>query len=748
MTSNKHLPDDVVRNMLGYIPVESLIYDQWVSIGMGLKNDNYPFEIWDEWSAKDKREGQYQGTEGTREKWDSFDKEGYTLGTVKDLAKKNGWTYPKNNSGYMDWEDEIYSDWEPDQATDQKTGNRSTTTNSKQEKEQNIVDHYLKIIEDANNKINLKDLDHALNVLYKDEDYIYFGGVKTSEGTFYKVANLKRDIAKNPELFETRLNTANGVYFCFNPFKDDSARRDDNISGYRYALIEWDHVPICKQIEIIIESRVPVKALIYSGGKSIHAIVPVNANNKEEYQNKVKKLFAKMNEYSEKCIDPMLYFQNEEYRSLCPSEVMKADPRHIDPANKNPSRLSRLPGAVRNGKQQKLLGVNLGDQNFDDWANILGKDSYGNEITSLKEFSGNQLNAYEAKEQEWIVEGILPLYGVTALSAPPKSYKSFMALDIAFSVAEGVPFLGFRTHQTSVLYIDTENTLDGFKRRSKLITDKIPDKFYCIPDSKENEILRINNGLLDQIKDQIKKHPDIRFIIIDMFSGIKPTEHSTKTKDVYLNDTIPVKTLVNYAFEKNITFLVIHHNKKGKEADKLDNVSGSSGFTGAVTGNWAITRESRESLEAELYVTGKEIPEETYCLEFNLETMKWGLLGNAKDIKAEKAERERLEKAEKQKAIFKNDPITRKITALLDQNNGWLSMSAKELINAIPEGWTYEQSFIDLKPPQLGKWLSNNANNLYSILGINTAIKRKTIAEGKHRTEKNEWIFSREDKVQ
>lgn len=39
----------------------------------------------------------------------------------------------------------------------------------------------------------------------------------------------------------------------------------------------------------------------------------------------------------------------------------------VDQANKNPSRLSRMPGIDRNGKRQKLLAVNIGRQSWQDW---------------------------------------------------------------------------------------------------------------------------------------------------------------------------------------------------------------------------------------------------------------------------------------------------------------------------------------------------------------------------------------------
>ena len=54
---------------------------------------------------------------------------------------------------------------------------------------------------------------------------------------------------------------------------------------------------------------------------------------------------------------------------------------------------------------------------------------------------------------EWLVEGLLPLRSVTMTYGPPKSGKSFAAIDLAASVATGRPWMGQATQQQNVLYV-------------------------------------------------------------------------------------------------------------------------------------------------------------------------------------------------------------------------------------------------------------------------------------------------------
>ena len=88
----KYIPltNDEVRVMLEY--VTDYERKNWASVGMALKHDGYPFEIWREWSFRDP-EGRWR--ENTSEtQWKSFKRNSgnvVTLGSIVMQAKQNGW---------------------------------------------------------------------------------------------------------------------------------------------------------------------------------------------------------------------------------------------------------------------------------------------------------------------------------------------------------------------------------------------------------------------------------------------------------------------------------------------------------------------------------------------------------------------------------------------------------------------------------------------------------------------------------
>lgn len=109
------------------------------------------------------------------------------------------------------------------------------------------------------------------------------------------------------------------------------------IATYRYALVEFDDMPLAEQCAFwagVIDARtLPLRSLTFSGGKSIHALVEIDAANPAAW---------------ERAIDKLLYAvchpcARREYQS--------------DRACRNPDRLPRLPGALRldKGTRQTLL---------------------------------------------------------------------------------------------------------------------------------------------------------------------------------------------------------------------------------------------------------------------------------------------------------------------------------------------------------------------------------------------------------
>mgnify|MGYP006952425672 CR=1 FL=1 len=89
--------------------------------------------------------------------------------------------------------------------------------------------------------------------------------------------------------------------------------------------------------------ELPCAALVYSGGKSVHAIVKVDAPDYAEYRKRVDYLYT-----------------------ACQKNGLT-----IDQQNRNPSRLSRMPGILRGSQRQTLLETNIGKSCWDGWRDWL-----------------------------------------------------------------------------------------------------------------------------------------------------------------------------------------------------------------------------------------------------------------------------------------------------------------------------------------------------------------------------------------
>lgn len=111
------------------------------------------------------------------------------------------------------------------------------------------------------------------------------------------------------------------------------------MTEYRYALVESDTIEIEKQNALLRELELPIAVLVHSGGKSLHAIVRIDAPDYTEYRKRVDFLY-----------------------SIC-----KKNGLVIDTQNRNPSRLSRLPGCVRGQNKQYIVDVNIGKATWDEW---------------------------------------------------------------------------------------------------------------------------------------------------------------------------------------------------------------------------------------------------------------------------------------------------------------------------------------------------------------------------------------------
>lgn len=74
--------------MLEFIPVVNLSYDEWLNVGIALKNTGNSVSDWEQWSKADDRFKQGE----CESKWKGFVRNGLTIATIHDLAQKHGYS--------------------------------------------------------------------------------------------------------------------------------------------------------------------------------------------------------------------------------------------------------------------------------------------------------------------------------------------------------------------------------------------------------------------------------------------------------------------------------------------------------------------------------------------------------------------------------------------------------------------------------------------------------------------------------
>lgn len=153
----------------------------------------------------------------------------------------------------------------------------------------------------------------------------------------------------NPNKF-LKTSDRNGIFVRVNPMRVGGGK-DDDVTAFRHALLEFDKISKVEQWGIITQSRIPCSAVISSGKKSIHAWVKIDAANSKEFGEKVQ----------------ILYQHFEQYEP--------------DKKNRNPSRFSRLPNCERGQSRQELLAINVGCESFTEWLTLQEVDSLGTPIT-------------------------------------------------------------------------------------------------------------------------------------------------------------------------------------------------------------------------------------------------------------------------------------------------------------------------------------------------------------------------------
>ena len=207
---------------------------------------------------------------------------------------------------------------------------------------------------------------------------------------------------------------------------------------------------------------------------------------------------------------------------------------------------------------------------------------------------------------EWLVESIIPKKAFVALYAPPASWKSFIALDLAEAIATGRDWMGYKIPKKgAVLFISGEGYGGmGARVSACKIQNQSPDgaNLYIIRaqlnlrSSPEDftELLNAINDLIAEIGEPIE------LIILDTLmrmAGGEFNESSSEDMGGFITQTGKLQEIFECAL------LVIHHT--GKDISK--GLRGHSSLLGGCDTVLEIQRQDSVINSADVSVIGNAI---------------------------------------------------------------------------------------------------------------------------------------------
>lgn len=522
-------------NVLEYIDPMTLDYQSWLNVGMALKEEGYTPYDWEAWSARDA--SRYHPGECER-KWNSFQGNGskITGATITQLAKDRGWVPEHKEDRCLEWDDVLEND-------DEYVIVDKNWIESKEVKEPKVWNPVRELIKYLETLFEAaENVGYVTESWVKEDKFLPTKGAwdRTAGELIEKLSGCKGDIGSvmgdyNPEA---------GAWIRFNPL-DGKGVKNENVTDFRYALVESDSMSIDKQNAIIRELELPVACLVYSGKKSLHAIVRVDAADYLEYRKRVDYLY----------------------------NVCKKNGLDIDSQNRNPSRLSRMPGIMRKGQKQFLVDTNIGKDNWDEWYewiegvndNLPEPESLNAVWNDLPELSPPLISDMLRQGHKMLIAG------------PSKAGKSFALIEMCIAIAEGTKWLGWQCTKGRVMYVNLELDRASCLHRFKDVYEALGIK----PDNLSNiDIwnLRGKSVPMDKLAPKLirraAKKDYIAIVIDPIYKVITGDENSADQMANFCNQFDKVCT------ELGCAVIYCHHHSKGAQGGKksMDRASGSGVF--------------------------------------------------------------------------------------------------------------------------------------------------------------------------
>ncbi len=279
-------------------------------------------------------------------------------------------------------------------------------------------------------------------------------------------------------------------------------------------------------------------------------------------------------------------------------------------------------------------------------------------IETLKLLSANELQKKKLPPINWIIENLLP-EGLAVLAGRPKIGKSWMALELALSVANGLPSMGFfDAKKHDVFYVPYEDNFRRLQSRiNKIMTDGLsktaPLNLYYPRDN--FGFPKLNESGISEIEKILDKNSKIKFIVIDTL-GRGIADKRRKDNSMYNADYDLSSALQRLTMERKICILLIHHTRKEGAENVFDEISGTTGLTAGF--DTMLVLKKKDNMHT-LHVTGRDIAETEYQLEFDESSCVWKAEQKASEVKMTVEREEIFELMKSYKRRMKTGEIAR-----------------------------------------------------------------------------------------
>lgn len=340
-------------------------------------------------------------------------------------------------------------------------------------------------------------------------------------------------------------------------------------------------------------------------------------------------------------IAPPSIVNNKEYEVVCNAPITQANDAVYNFLNKSQqtnfskNKLDEISAGCRNDTLFKIA-CSLHSRGISD-EGILACLLKENEVRCNPSLSNNEVKGivdsvinrypkgrtqvFSAKESESItadnllkmklssipnVVDNLVAVGVNLFGAAPKAGKTFFSLQMANCVASGIPFLEHDTRQGSVYYLALEDVKQNIQKRLKNFKTDISSNLIIHFGRAYDKSFDLERVIIDLKKDR----PNLNMVVVDTFEKIRDEEVISNARK-YTIEYKEISKFHELGIKYNIAIVLIMHVKKAIDRNNpFDALYGSRGVTAGADGMMVMLRTSATSKVKELFISGKEIPDD------------------------------------------------------------------------------------------------------------------------------------------